>query len=67
MERKYCVTAISRLSDKREIVSVPCSKAEAEKIRARLMATKPGNRPYTRPEVSEYPQQLNLFTKQLDV
>lgn len=51
----------------REIISQPCSRDEADAIRARLMSTKSEKRPYTQPQTAEYPQQLNLFTKQLDV
>ena len=65
--RKYCVTAINRLTGQREIISGACSKENADAIRARLMATKSGNRPYTHPQTVEYPKQLNLFTKDLDV
>lgn len=65
--KKYCVTAINRLTGQREIISGACSKENADAIRARMMATKPGKRPYTYPLTVEYPKQLNLFTKQLDL
>lgn len=67
MSKKFCITAINRLTGMREIISQPCSRDEADAIRARLMSTKSEKRPYTQPQTAEYPQQLNLFTKQLDV
>ena len=66
-KKDYCVTAISRLTGERVIVSGRCSKENADQIRARLMATKPGKRPYTYPLTVEYPKQLNLFTKDVDL
>ncbi|MBR4592591.1 MAG: hypothetical protein IKO35_05225 [Elusimicrobiaceae bacterium] len=66
-KKRHCVTAISRLTGERVIVSGACSKENAETIRARLMATKPGKRAYTYPLVVEYPTQLNLFTKKVDL
>lgn len=65
--KRYCVTAINRLTGERQIISTPCSRENADAIRARLVKTKPGKRPYTNPLTVEYPKQLNLFTKTLDV
>lgn len=63
--KRYCVTGINRLTGEREIISPPCSYENANTIRARLMATKPQKRAYTRPQTAEYPKQLNLFTNTL--
>lgn len=65
--KRYCVTAINRLSGEREIISQPCNREDANAIHARLVKTKPEKRPYTYPLTVEYPKQLNLFTKTLDV
>lgn len=65
--KRYCVTAINRLSGEREIISKPCSRDIAKAIRDRLVKTRPGKRPYTHPITMEYPKQLNLFTNTLDV
>lgn len=65
--KRYCVTAINRLTGEREIISPPCSYERANAIRIHLMVIKPGKRPCINPRTMEYPKQLNLFTKNLDV
>lgn len=65
---KYCMTAINKLTRRREIVSKAFgSKDEADKARNILLATKPDKRPYIYPLTVKHPKQLNLFTNQLDV
>lgn len=65
--KRYCVTAINRLTGRREIISQPCRIEDANAIRDRLKGVKSGERPYTHPRTAEYPKQLNLFTNTLDV
>lgn len=57
----YCVTAISRLSGEREVITPPRSRKTAEKIRDNLKKVRAGRRDYTWPKVQPYDRQLNLF------
>lgn len=65
--KRYCVTAINRLTGEREILTPPCSSENADNILLRLSNVKSKNRPYTHPRKAEYPKQLNLFTQKVDV
>ena len=66
-QRLYGVTAINRLSHKREIISNAADFETTERKRRNLLKTRPEKRPYIYPLTVKYPKQLNLFTKQLDV
>lgn len=63
----YGVTAINRLTRKREIVSNAADFEATEQKRRSLLKTRPEKRPYIYPLTVKYPNQLNLFTNQLDV
>ena len=66
-QQLYGVTAINRLSHKREIISNAADFETTERKRRSLLKTRPEKRPYIYPLTVKYPKQLNLFTKQLDV
>ena len=63
----YGVTAINRLTHKREIISGAAEFEATEHKRKSLLKTRPEKRPYIYPLTVKYPRQLNLFTNQLDV
>lgn len=63
----YGVTAINRLTRKREIISGAADFEATEQKRKSLLKTRPEKRPYIYPLTVKYPNQLNLFTNQLDV
>lgn len=65
--KRYCVTAVNRLTGQREIITPPCSLENANAICYRMKETKAKKRSYTYPKAVEYPKQLNLFTKKLDL
>lgn len=66
-QQLYGVTAINRLTRKREIISGAADFEVTEQKRRSLLKTRPEKRPYIYPITVKYPRQLNLFTKQLDV
>jgi hypothetical protein len=57
----YCVTAIGRLTRRREVITPPCQKDKAEAILARTLKVKPHKRSWIYPSVALYPKQLELF------
>lgn len=66
-QQLYGVTAINRLSHKREIISNAADFETTERKHRNLLKTRPKKRPYIYPLTVKYPRQLNLFTNQLDV
>ncbi len=63
----YGVTAINRMTRKREIISGAADYQATEQKRKNLLKTRPEKRPYIYPLTVKFPRQLNLFTKKLDV
>ena len=63
----YGVTAINRMTRKREIISGAADFEATERKRKNLLKTRQEKRPYIYPQTVKYPKQLNLFTNQLDV
>ena len=53
-KERYCVTAINRMTRRREIVSGVCSKAKASAIRDREVKKPAKKRAYLYPKVEKY-------------
>lgn len=53
-KERYCVTAINRMTRRREIVSSVCSKAKASAIRDREVKKPASKRSYLYPKVTKY-------------
>ncbi len=60
-KKKYYVTAISRLTGEREVVSLKCSLMDAEQIRERMVKTRARKRSYI------YPRVMVDFAKNLQI
>lgn len=56
---KFCVTAISRLTRQREVVTPPCSLRNAIAVRDRTLSTPAAKRSYIYPTVRIYSYYLD--------
>ena len=63
MKPYYCVTAISRLTRERELVTPPCTKESAEVVCLKTKRTSARKRDYLYPKVEVLPPPLKLNFK----
>ena len=59
--KEWCITAISRLTHEREVVSGVMTHTDAMKVLCRMLGTRASKRSYIYPSVRPYMRGLGLF------